>query len=35
LGATVLIVTHDAGVAERCARTITLRDARLAGDVRR
>src|SRR5580765_7990243 len=23
LGATVLIVTHDAGVAERCARTIT------------
>src|SRR6516165_7698939 len=35
LGATVLIVTHDSGVAERCERTITLRDARLAGDVRR
>jgi len=35
LGATVLIVTHDAGVAESCSRTITLRDARLAGDVRR
>jgi putative ABC transport system ATP-binding protein len=35
LGATILIVTHDSGVAERCERTITLRDARLAGDVRR
>jgi putative ABC transport system ATP-binding protein len=35
LGATILIVTHDAGVAESCSRTITLRDARLAGDVRR
>jgi len=35
LGATVLIVTHDPGVAESCARTITLRDARVAGDVRR
>ena len=35
LGATVLIVTHDAGVAESCARTVTLRDARIAGDVRR
>ena len=35
LGATVLIVTHDTGVAESCSRTITLRDARLAGDVRR
>src|SRR5437762_325977 len=27
LGATVLIVTHDTGVAESCSRTITLRDA--------
>ena len=35
LGATVLIVTHDAGVAQSCARTVTLRDARIAGDVRR
>jgi len=35
LGATVLIVTHDPGVAESCARTITLRDGRVAGDVRR
>ena len=35
LNATVLIVTHDASVAESCARTVTLRDARIAGDVRR
>jgi len=35
LGATVLIVTHDSSVAESCPRTITLRDARIAGDVRR
>jgi putative ABC transport system ATP-binding protein len=35
LGATVLIVTHDPGVAESCARTVTLRDGRLAGDLRR
>jgi putative ABC transport system ATP-binding protein len=35
LGATVLIVTHDAGVAESCARMVTLRDGRVAGDVRR
>jgi putative ABC transport system ATP-binding protein len=35
LGATVLIVTHDPGVAESCPRTVTLRDARIAGDVRR
>jgi len=32
---TVLIVTHDASVADICARTVTLRDARIAGDVRR
>jgi len=35
LGATVLIVTHDASVAESCPRTVTLRDGRIAGDVRR
>jgi putative ABC transport system ATP-binding protein len=35
LGATILIVTHDPTVAESCTRTVTLRDARLAGDVRR
>jgi putative ABC transport system ATP-binding protein len=35
LGATVLIVTHDAGVAESCPRMVTLRDGRLAGDLRR
>ncbi|MEO7650753.1 MAG: ATP-binding cassette domain-containing protein, partial [Bryobacteraceae bacterium] len=35
LGATVLIVTHDSGVAQSCPRTITLRDARIAGDERR
>ena len=33
--ATILIVTHDGGVAESCPRTVTLRDARIAGDVRR
>ena len=35
LNATILIVTHDANVADSCQRTVTLRDARLAGDVRR
>ncbi|HEY2016343.1 MAG TPA: ABC transporter ATP-binding protein [Bryobacteraceae bacterium] len=35
LNSTILIVTHDAGVAESCPRTVTLRDARIAGDVRR
>ena len=35
LGSTVLIVTHDMHVAESCSRTITLRDGRIAGDVRR
>jgi predicted ABC-type transport system involved in lysophospholipase L1 biosynthesis ATPase subunit len=28
-------VTHDHSVAESCPRTVTLRDARIAGDVRR
>jgi putative ABC transport system ATP-binding protein len=35
LNATVLIVTHDATVAESCPRTVTLRDAHIVGDVRR
>ncbi|MFN3323603.1 MAG: ABC transporter ATP-binding protein [Bryobacteraceae bacterium] len=35
LGATVLIVTHDRGVAESCPRTIALRDGRIVEDVRR
>jgi putative ABC transport system ATP-binding protein len=35
LGATVLIVTHDRGVAESCPRTIILRDGKIAEDVRR
>ena len=35
LGSTILIVTHDVSVAESCPRTVTLRDARIAGDVRR
>jgi len=35
LRATVLIVTHDATVAESCPRTVTLRDARIVGDTRR
>jgi putative ABC transport system ATP-binding protein len=35
LHSTILIVTHDVGVAESCPRTVTLRDARIAGDVRR
>jgi putative ABC transport system ATP-binding protein len=35
LNSTVLIVTHDNSVAESCPRTVTLRDARIVGDVRR
>jgi putative ABC transport system ATP-binding protein len=35
LNSTILIVTHDPNVAESCARTVTLRDARIAGDIRR
>ncbi|MGA2267575.1 MAG: ABC transporter ATP-binding protein [Bryobacteraceae bacterium] len=35
LNTTILMVTHDASVAENCARTVTLRDARIAGDLRR
>ena len=32
LGSTVLIVTHDMGVAEQCARSIKLRDGRIVED---
>jgi putative ABC transport system ATP-binding protein len=35
LNATILIVTHDPGVAGSCRRTITLRDAHVVGDLRR
>ena len=35
LGATVLMVTHDSGVAESCQRTISLKDGYIVGDVRR
>ena len=34
LGSTVVIVTHDMSVAERCQRTIELRDGHVVGDVR-
>jgi putative ABC transport system ATP-binding protein len=32
LGSTVLIVTHDLEVANRCARTVALRDGRIVED---
>ena len=35
LGSTILVVTHDMSVAETCQRTITIRDGRIVGDVRR
>jgi putative ABC transport system ATP-binding protein len=35
LGATVLIVTHDSGIAESCSRTIALKDGRIVKDDRR
>ena len=35
LGATVVIVTHDASVAASCQRTITLRDGKVVDDVMR
>ncbi len=35
LGSTVLIVTHDPGVAESCPRTIRIRDGRIVEDIRR
>jgi putative ABC transport system ATP-binding protein len=34
LGATILIVTHDPGVAADCPRKIALRDGRIVEDVR-
>ena len=34
-GSTVIVVTHDLGVAESCDRTITLRDGRVVEDIRR
>lgn len=35
LGSTVLMVTHDADVAESCPRTIHIRDGKVFEDVRR
>ncbi|PYS07678.1 MAG: ABC transporter ATP-binding protein [Acidobacteria bacterium] len=35
LGSTVLIVTHDLEVAERCSRTVALRDGHIVEDRRR
>jgi putative ABC transport system ATP-binding protein len=35
LACTVVIVTHDLKVAESCGRTISLRDGRIVGDLRR
>src|SRR5438132_6018197 len=35
LGSTVLIVTHDLDVANRCARTVALRDGHIVEDRRR
>ncbi|HEY8451555.1 MAG: ABC transporter ATP-binding protein [Micromonosporaceae bacterium] len=35
LGVTVLVVTHDAGVSERVARTVAIRDGRTSSEVRR
>jgi putative ABC transport system ATP-binding protein len=32
LGSTILIVTHDMGVAEQCARTVRLRDGHVVED---
>jgi len=35
LKSTIVVVTHDQNVAQSCERTVTLRDARIAGDLRR
>ncbi len=35
LNSTILIVTHDMGVAESCSRTIRLRDGKIVEDIRR
>jgi len=34
MGATILIVTHDHGVARSCRRMITIKDSRIHGDER-
>ena len=33
-GATLIVITHDPELAQRCARVITLADGRIASDVR-
>ena len=35
LGATIIVVTHDARVAESCSRTISMRDGQIVGDAQR
>ncbi len=35
LQATIVIVTHDSGVAESCERTLTIKDGRIVEDVTR
>jgi predicted ABC-type transport system involved in lysophospholipase L1 biosynthesis ATPase subunit len=32
LGATLVVVTHDMGIASRLDRTVSLRDGRVVGD---
>jgi putative ABC transport system ATP-binding protein len=31
-GMTLILVTHDPGLAERCGRVVHIRDGRVAGD---
>ena len=33
-GATLLVITHDPELAQRCARVVTLADGRIASDIR-
>jgi putative ABC transport system ATP-binding protein len=35
LGTTLVLVTHDMRVAESCQRTVTVRDGRIVGEIRR